>query len=82
MPELVKSGEEYTIDITGYSCPYPEVLAREAMSSLEEGETLNVDLDNRPSTETVPETAEELGHEVLEIEHTGDKEWTIRIEIR
>lgn len=84
MPEVVDTGSGvYEIDARGYSCPYPEVLTREAVGELDSGKVLRILLDNRPSTQTVPDSLEETDHLVHGVEKLdGKKEWVIEVEVR
>jgi tRNA 2-thiouridine synthesizing protein A len=83
MARLYKKGERlYVLDVRGYTCPYPVIFTRKALSKIEPGSTLEVVIDNPPSCETVPDAARSEGHEVLSVEQRGSGEWVIRIRKR
>ena len=69
----------YTLDVRGYTCPYPEILARRALDAIAPDDLLEIILDNAPSCETVPAAAEEMKHEVIEVKKVNDREWQILI---
>ena len=79
---LKRSEGRYVLDVTGYTCPYPVIYMRKAMSRLKPGEVLEVVTDNPPSCENVPRAAREDGHEVLGVEKVGDGVWRIVIRKR
>jgi tRNA 2-thiouridine synthesizing protein A len=72
----------YLLDVTGYTCPYPVIYTRKAMSKLKPGDILEVLTDNPPSCENVPRAVREDGHEVLGVERVGDGVWKIVIRKR
>lgn len=46
-------------DMTGEVCPYPQVEAKKAIQSLDEGDVLVQETDHVPSTENVPKSVAE-----------------------
>ena len=77
---LKPAGEKkYTIDMRGLTCPYPEILARRALSAVATGESVEITLDNVPSVENIPAAAEEMKHEVIEVKKIGERDWRIVI---
>lgn len=66
------------LDVRGEICPYPMLMAVEAMKRLPEGEALEVLTDHAPALESIPTQARRRGFEV-KIEKTGDPEWRILI---
>ncbi|PTD94354.1 hypothetical protein C9439_03415 [archaeon SCG-AAA382B04] len=81
MMNELKQKEEglYHLEAIGYSCPYPELLARQALEEINEGEVLHIETDNKPSVEEVPEMATEKGHQVIEVEQIEKGRWLIKI---
>jgi len=69
----------YTLDVRGYTCPYPEFYTARALKQLALGENLEVVLDNPPSCETIPIAAKKQGCNVLEISKIDDTTWRITI---
>ena len=74
-----KGDKEYILDVTGYTCPYPVIYMRKAISQIGSGDLLEVIFDNPPSCETLPEAAESDGHEVLKFEKIGEGLWRLVI---
>ena len=74
--------DRYVLDVTGYTCPYPVIYMRKAISMIKEGEILEVVFDNPPSCETIPEAAREDGHEIISFDKIGDGLWRIVIRKR
>ena len=72
----------YVLDVRGYTCPYPVIFTRKALSRIEPGGLLEVVIDNPPSCETVPDAAKSEGHEVLGVEPKGQGVWVIRVRKR
>ena len=69
----------YVLDVTGYTCPYPVIYTRKALSRLKPGERLEVITDNPPSCENVPNAVRRDGHEVVGVESVGRGVWRILI---
>ncbi len=76
--EKVDDGK-YEIEVTGYSCPYPEVFARRSLENLESGDELILFTDNKPSSERVPDSLEEDGHEIIRVTKEEEALWKIVI---
>ena len=77
---LVKKDENsYTLDVRGYTCPYPEFYTARALKQLSLGENLEVILDNPPSCETITIAAQKQGCKVIEVSKISDTLWRIRI---
>ena len=77
---LVKKDENsYTLDVRGYTCPYPEFYTGATIDKLTSGQTLEVILDNPPSCDAIPTAATKRRSEVLEITKINDTTWRILI---
>ncbi|MEM0366220.1 MAG: sulfurtransferase TusA family protein [Acidilobaceae archaeon] len=76
--EYIEKGV-YKLDLTGYACPYPQILTLQALKKLEVDDLLEVITDNPPSCENVPAVVRRNGHIVLGIEKIGVGLWKIRI---
>jgi len=77
---VVKINEQsYTLDVRGYTCPYPEFYTAIALKQLATGQTLEVILDNPPSCETIPIAAKKQNCNVLEISKIDNTTWRITI---
>lgn len=66
------------VDARGEVCPYPMLMAVEAMKKATPGEIIEVYTDHAPALETIPTQASRLGYEV-KIEATGNPEWRITL---
>ena len=60
------------IDITRYLCPMTFVRTRLALDRLDQGDILAVRLSGAEPRANVPKTAEEQGHQVLEMVDNAD----------
>jgi len=69
----------YTLDVTGYVCPHPQMYTKKAMEKLQSGEVLTLRFDNPSSGESILSMCESAGNEVLE-RHDADGTfvWTIQ----
>jgi len=74
-----QQGRRYTLDVKGYSCPYPQFYVIKALAELKSGDILEVILDNQPSLTIVKQTAEKRGCTVLSAERIEDNTWRIVI---
>ncbi len=80
MAKFVKVEEKrYILDVRGYTCPYPVIYTRKALTRLSTGEVLEVLTDNPPSCENVPRAVKEDGHDVLSVENIDRGVWRITI---
>ena len=71
---------KYSMDVRGYTCPYPEIFARRGMDTIAPGEIFELTTDNVQSCETIPTTAEELKYKVLEVKKINAQDWRILIQ--
>jgi tRNA 2-thiouridine synthesizing protein A len=71
------SKRRYTLDVRGYTCPYPQYYTIKALHTLRDGETLEVILDNHPSVGIIQATAKERGFEVVSTEEIEKNTWRI-----
>ncbi len=71
---------KFAIDLRGYTCPYPEILARRALEAISKNDVLEITLDNAPSCESIPAAAEELKHKVLGVDKLDQTSWKISIQ--
>lgn len=79
--DLKQTGEDsYSLDVQGYSCPYPAILARRGLEEISPGELLELITDNKPSCQRVPASLEEEHHKVIGVEEAGEAVWKIRVE--
>jgi TusA-related sulfurtransferase len=71
--------KEVELDCLGEACPVPLVKAEKALTKLEAGDILIVQIDHSCAMKNVPEWARNQGHNV-EIEEVDDGEWEVFIE--
>lgn len=65
---LRKVGEKrYLLDVRGGVCPYPQLLTLRALGELNQGDVLEVLLDNPPSVRDIPPALERKGYKVSEV---------------
>ena len=60
------------VDITDVNCPVTFVKTKVALEELDEGQVLQVHLNNGEPVQNVPRSLKEEGHEVLKLEDNGD----------
>jgi tRNA 2-thiouridine synthesizing protein A len=64
------------LDVRGEICPYPMLIATEALKKLPAGESLEVLTDHAPALSTIPWEAAKHGFRAS-IERTGSPEWRV-----
>ena len=70
---------ERTLDCLGEACPIPLLKAQKEIKNMNVGDILIVNIDHSCSMKNIPDWARSAGHNV-EIEETGEGEWSIIIE--
>ncbi len=63
----------YTLDVTGYVCPHPQIYTKKALSKIKGGDILEVIFDNPSSAESVSAMCDNQGDEILEKSADGGK---------
>ncbi len=66
------SNEMEKLDTKGQACPMPAVLTKRKIDRLKIGQILEVTGDCSPSLENIEKWALNHGHEVLEIQKSGE----------
>lgn len=66
----------YELDVRGYVCPYPQLLAMRALNTLSQDDILEIVLDNPPSVRDIPPALEEKGYKV-EIYRIESSTWKL-----
>ncbi len=66
------------VDARGEVCPTPLMMTTKALKSAAPGEAVEVVIDYAPSLDTIPAQARRLGWQV-DVQQTGDPEWTITL---
>ena len=81
MPELKKNENgNYSIDVTGLACPYPQLFALNVLNEVPKGGELEVLLDNPPSVRDIPPTLERKGYSVTDISKVEGPKWIITVQ--
>lgn len=70
---------EVKLSVLGEVCPFPLVKAKEAIQELVPDDVLTIDFDCTQATESIPRWADKEGHEIVDMEQTGDATWRISI---
>ena len=60
------------IDITDVTCPITFVKTKVALEEMDEGQVLQVHLNDGEPVKNVPRSIKEEGHEVLSLDDNGD----------
>lgn len=55
----------YTLDVTGYVCPHPQIYTKKALSKIASGEQLEVIFDNPSSGESIATMCDNNGDEIV-----------------
>lgn len=63
--------DEY-IDITDVTCPITFVKTKVALEEMDEGQILQVHLNDGEPVQNVPRSVKEEGHMILELKENGD----------
>lgn len=80
MTELkLSTSGRYTLDVKGYTCPYPQYYTIRAIDRLREGESLEILLDNQPSVSILQDTAQKRGCTVVSANREKENAWRILI---
>ena len=68
-----------TVDITDVVCPVTFVKTKVALEELEEGEILQVHLNDGEPVQNVPRSVKDEGHKVLKLQDNGDGTYELYI---
>ena len=67
------------LDLKGEVCPYTFVKTKLALEDMDSGQTLRVLLDYPGSVESVPRSARNEGHRVVEVSQVDATNWQVLI---
>lgn len=71
--------DNYSLDVTGYVCPHPQMYTKKALEKLSSGQVLTLVFDNPSSGESIAAMCESAGNELLSREESaGTFIWKIR----
>ncbi|MCX7746486.1 MAG: sulfurtransferase TusA family protein [Clostridia bacterium] len=68
------------VDITDVVCPMTFVKSKVAIEELEDGEILEIRMNEGEPIRNVPRSLKEEGHKVIEVIQNGDGTYTILVE--
>lgn len=69
----------YLLDVTGYTCPHPQMYTKKALAKIEIGSVLKLVFDNPSSGESIMSMCESDGNDLFEREDSGGTfTWLIR----
>lgn len=63
----------YTLDVTGYVCPHPQLYTKKVMEKLHSGDKLELAFDNPSSAESISAMCTNEGNQVLDKQKDGSK---------
>ena len=63
----------YSLDVTGYVCPHPQIYTKKALEKIQSGEMLEVIFDNPSSSESVSAMCDSNGNEIVEKNASGGR---------
>ena len=70
---------EWTLNVTGYSCPHPQMYTKKALQKIASGEVLTLLFDNPSSGESIASMCEAEGNDLIDRqEQDGNFVWKIR----
>ena len=63
----------YTLDVTGYVCPHPQLYTKKVMEKLHSGDKLELVFDNPSSAESITAMCTNEGNPILDTQKNGSK---------
>lgn len=70
---------KYVLDVTGYTCPHPQMYTKKALQKLGSGEELTLVFDNPSSGESIVSMCESAGNDLFSRDDAGGTfTWKIR----
>lgn len=75
-----KTGDgEYMLNVTGYTCPHPQMYTKKALQKIESGAVLTLVFDNASSGESIISMCESEGNDLIDrASEGGTFTWKIR----
>jgi TusA-related sulfurtransferase len=67
------------INIKGLVCPYTFVKSKLAIESMEPGQVLEILLDYKEASNSIPKSMQDHGQTVLKVEKINETDWVILI---
>lgn len=69
-----------SVDITDVVCPITFVKVKVAMEELDDGQILEIKMNDGEPIQNVPRSLKDEGHKVLSVEANGDDTYTVLVE--
>lgn len=69
-----------SVDITDVVCPITFVKVKVAMEELDDGQILEIKMNDGEPIQNVPRSLKDEGHKVLLVEANGDDTYTVLVE--
>jgi tRNA 2-thiouridine synthesizing protein A len=63
----------YTLDVTGYVCPHPQLYTKKVMEKLHSGDKLELVFDNPSSAESITAMCTNEGNPIIDTQKNGSK---------
>ena len=60
-----KEDGHFTLDVTGYVCPHPQIYTKKALEKIQSGDVLDVIFDNPSSSESVSAMCDSNGNDII-----------------
>ena len=67
------------VDITDVVCPVTFVKAKVALDELDEGDILEIKLNDGEPVQNVPRSIKDEGHQILKLDDNGDGTYTLYV---
>ena len=68
------------VDITDVNCPVTFVKAKVAIEEIDEGQVLQIHLNDGEPVQNVPRSLKDEGHKVVKLEDNGDGTYELYVE--
>lgn len=70
---------EWMLNVTGYSCPHPQMYTKKALQKIASGDVLTLLFDNPSSGESIASMCEAEGNDLIDRQEAdGNFVWKIR----
>jgi tRNA 2-thiouridine synthesizing protein A len=63
----------YTLDVTGYVCPHPQLYTKKVMEKLKSGDKLELVFDNPSSAESISAMCTNEGNPIIDTQRNGSQ---------
>lgn len=63
----------YTLDVTGYVCPHPQLYTKKVLEKMHSGDKLELTFDNPSSAESISAMCANEGNPIIDKQNNGSK---------